>query len=128
MIPTRPSSSAALLLPFVDRLANFVPLALGSVARHVGRLETVLGLYPDAEEHLAYAAARHEEWGAALYLARTWADQAELRLVSDGQDAAPGATSLLDRARTVARERDALGVEYYVDRVIERSHARGCTV
>jgi len=114
-----------LLLPFVDRLANFIPVALGSVARHVGRLETILGAYSEAEEHLAYAAARHEEWGAALYLARTWADQAELILVRGGDDAVPEAKTLLNRTRAVARERDALGVEQYADRVVERARDRG---
>jgi hypothetical protein len=114
-----------LLLPFVDRIANFVAVALGSVARHVGRLEIVLGAYSEAEEHLAYAAARHEEWGAALYLARTWADQAELILVRDGDDAVPEAKTLLDRTRAVAGERDALGVEQYADRVVERARNRG---
>ena len=118
----------ALLVPFVDRLANFVAVGLGSVARHVGRLETVLGMYSDAEQHLAHAEASHEDWSAALYLARTWADQAELLLVRDGQDAAPAANALLERARTVARERDALGVEQYVDRVLQRARERGCMV
>ena len=95
------------------------------MARHVGRLETLLGDHPAAEQHLAHAAARHEEWGAALYLARTWADQAELILVRDGDDAIPEAKTLLDRTQAVARERNALGVEQYADRVVGRAGDRG---
>jgi hypothetical protein len=103
-------------------------VAHGSVARHVGRLETVLGFYPDAEEHLAHAATRHEEWGAALYLARTWADQAELLLARDGQASVRAANELLDQASAVAREREAAGIAHYVDRVRERARGRGLAV
>jgi hypothetical protein len=114
----------ALLVPFVDRIASFPAVAFGSVARHVGRLETVLGSFDDAGAHLAMAAARHDEWGAPLYLARTWADQAELLLTRDGAAAAAEADALLDRARGVAHERQAPGLDHYVDRVQVRTRSR----
>ena len=76
------------LLPFVHLIANFQPVAFGAVSRFIGRLELVLGRYGDAETHLAEAAARHEELGATLYLARTWADQSELLALRDGGDSA----------------------------------------
>ena len=85
----------------------------------------MLGSYDDADEHLAYAAARHEDWGAALYLARTWADQAELLLTRHGAPAVDDANDLLGRARAVGRDREALGVDQYVNRVQYRARGRG---
>jgi tetratricopeptide (TPR) repeat protein len=108
------------LVPFADRIASFVPVAFGTVSRLLGRLETALGRYDVAQTHLAHAAARHEEFGAKLLLARTWADQAELLMRRDGGRAA-GGRELLERATAVARERGALGVEQYAERVRARA-------
>jgi class 3 adenylate cyclase/tetratricopeptide (TPR) repeat protein len=109
----------ASLVPYTDRIANFAPVALGSVARLVGRLETTLGRYDDAATHLTAAAARHEALGAMLWLARTWADQAELLFRQEGLESAQ-ARELLDQATTSARDRGARGVQRYVKRVVER--------
>jgi tetratricopeptide (TPR) repeat protein len=110
--------------PYADRVANFIPAAFGTVSRLLGRLESALGLYDDAQSHLAHAAARHEEYGAKLYLARTWADEAEVLMRRDGGGAA-GGEQLLDRATAVARERGALGVQRYVERIRERVLTNG---
>ena len=110
------------LLPYTDRIANFTPVAFGAVARLVGRLETVVSRYEDAERHLAEAAATHERLGAALHLARTWADQAELMLRRDGNAASTEARALLGRATEIARAHDAGGIEHYVERVAERTN------
>jgi class 3 adenylate cyclase/tetratricopeptide (TPR) repeat protein len=112
----------AALVPYADRIANFVPVAFGTVSRLLGRLETVLGRYDDAQSHLAHAAARHEEFGAKLHLARTWADQAEVLMHRD-DGRAERAPALLDRATAVAEEHGALGVQRYVERVGERARA-----
>lgn len=113
------------LLPYADRLANHVLIAGGSIARQLGRLETTLGRYDEASGHLAHAERRHQEWGAKLFLAQTWGDQAELMLRRDGDGARQSAHELLERARTVAEECEAPGIERYLDRIIARSSGGG---
>jgi hypothetical protein len=111
----------ARLLPYTDRIANVGPIARGMVSRLVGRLEIVLRMWDLAEEHLAHAAARHEELGATLFLARTWADQGELLVCREGRARLREADALLERAAALARERGAPGIQRYVDRVRVRA-------
>jgi hypothetical protein len=46
-------------------------------------------------------------------------------MARDRQAGVPAATDLLDRTRRGARERGALGIDGYADRVVRRSNARG---
>ena len=72
------------MLPAAGAFVTTVTLFYGALDRSLGRLATVLGCLDDAERYLANAEAMHERTGAPLFLARTWADQAELFKTREG--------------------------------------------
>ncbi len=91
-----------LLLPHGDQLAVVGPgvVCLGSVARQLGALAGLLGLWEVAALHLDAALARNQALSALPWLARTHLARAAV-LARQGQ-AAPAAACLAD-ARSLAR-------------------------
>lgn len=112
-----------IMLPWSGRMFYDSIQVYGAVDRSLGRLATLLGHFDDADRSLASAVALHERVGAPLFLARTWADQAELLLARDGALSVAGARSLVDRAVAVARDLGAPGVEHYAFAVLARHAA-----
>jgi hypothetical protein len=112
-----------IMLPWSGRMFFDSIQAYGAVDRSLGRLATLLGRFDEAESSLAAAAAFHERIGAPLFLARTWADQAELLLARDATAGLAPASSLVERAVAVARDLGAPGVERYTSSVIARRDA-----
>ena len=106
------------MLPATGAFVTTVTLFYGALDRSLGRLATVLGRFDDAERYLANAEAMHERTGAPLFLARTWADQAELYLTRKPTADTARATNR-QPATTIAHEHDATGVERYTLRVLE---------
>jgi class 3 adenylate cyclase/tetratricopeptide (TPR) repeat protein len=92
----------------------------GPVDRSLGRLASLLGRFDEADRYLEAAAELLERAGAPLFLARTWADQAELELVRSNAEGVASARSLVDRSVAVARGLDAPGVERYAMSVLDR--------
>lgn len=89
----------------------------GPIDRSLGRLATVLGRFDDADRHLRAAEDQCSRLRAPLYRARTWADQARLVMLRDGDVEA--AKSLVERAAAVADELAAPGVERYARSVLD---------
>jgi class 3 adenylate cyclase len=111
------------MLPAAGAFVTTVTLFYGALDRSLGRLATVLGRLDDAERYLANAEAMHERAGAPLFLARTWADQAELHVTHEGSTDIARAQHLVNRATTTAHEHGAPGIERYALRVLERARS-----
>src|SRR5205807_9346643 len=94
-----------------DRLAPFegqLPFAgsamYGSVAYYLGLLATTMGRHDDADAHFSAAARRHEDIGAAYWLALTRLDWARM-LLARGRASDPSqAWAAVDQAHSVARD------------------------
>jgi class 3 adenylate cyclase len=95
-------------------------LPLGAVDRYLGRLSTLLGLFDEAEQYLMAAEQLHERIRAPLYLARTWADQAELASHRHAPGDVGRAQRLVDEAVASARGHHAPGVERYARHVLAK--------
>jgi ATP/maltotriose-dependent transcriptional regulator MalT len=110
-------------VPAAGAFVTTVTLFYGAVDRSLGRLATVLGHLDDAEQYLANAEAMHVRAGAPLFLARTWADQAELCMTRQGPTDVARAHDLVKRSTTIAHARGAPGIERYALRVLERARS-----
>jgi hypothetical protein len=96
-----------LLGPYRGQIAFNSATVWGTVERHLGNLERVLGRNADAERSLASAAEVHERIGAPIWLARTRVDLASL-LAGRGDR---GARTLLEQALATARDLGCAGIE-----------------
>jgi len=90
------------LRPWAGQVAFNSATAWGSVARHVGVLNRVLGRHDVAVAHLERAAELHERIGAPLWLARTRLDLGQTLLERAGGGDADRARRLLEQALTGA--------------------------
>jgi tetratricopeptide (TPR) repeat protein len=109
-----------LLEPWAEHVAFNSATTWGSVERHLGNLDRVLGRYDDAEDKLQRAAERHEHMGAPIWLARTRLDLARVLLERDRDG--PRAMDLLDQARRTAHDLGCLSIERQATERLE--HAR----
>jgi predicted ATPase/class 3 adenylate cyclase len=90
------------LAPWAGQVAFNSATAWGSVARHVGVLNRVLGRHDAAVAHLERAADLHERIGAPLWLARTRLDLGQALLGRTRGSDADRARRLLEQALTGA--------------------------
>ena len=91
-----------LLAPWSGQVAFNSATAWGSVARHVGVLNRVLGRHDVAVAHLERAAELHERIGAPVWLARTRLDLGQALLERARGSDADRARRLLEQALTGA--------------------------
>jgi hypothetical protein len=110
-----------ILLPYAGRTTGANITCDGFADRALGRLATVLGHYDAASAHLEAAAHLHATARFPLYLARTWADQAELWMRRGAPGDESRAHELVERAVTQARTHNAPGVEQYALRVLAQN-------
>ena len=99
-----------LLAPWSGQVAFNSATAWGSVARHVGVLNRVLGRHDTAVAHLERAAELHELIGAPLWLARTRLDLGLALLERASGSDADRARRLLEQALTGAERFGSAGV------------------
>jgi hypothetical protein len=89
----------ARLAPFADHIAlGNDTLCWGSVHRHLGALDALLGRLDDAEDHLRRAMARNDAVGATRWSRHAACDLAAVLLRRRGAAARDEARTLLDRA------------------------------
>jgi len=100
-----------LLAPYADRVAiAYSEISLGSVARHLGLLATLMERWGDAERHFATALGMNGKIGARSWEAHTQRDHARMLLARDAPGDAQRAETLLADALTTYRQ---LGMETY---------------
>ena len=93
------------LAPYGGRLAcHATATTIGGVSRYLGLAAHTAGRLDEAEGWFEQAAAEHEAWGARPWLARTWANHAELVTERGGPGAAGRAADLVERATALAGE------------------------
>jgi class 3 adenylate cyclase/tetratricopeptide (TPR) repeat protein len=108
------------LEPFADQVAFNSATAWGLVERHLGTLAGVLGETDEAETRLRAAAARHEEMGAPVWLARTRLDLGRL-LREHGRGDRDEARWLAEQAMATARNLGCLTIERRAAAFLEES-------
>ena len=105
-----------LLAPYRDQIAFNSATAWGSVARHLGNLERVLGRDAVAEWSLRSAAEIHERIGAPIWLARTRVDLAAQLVGGDNAFV----QTLLEQALATARDLGCAGIERRATQLLGR--------
>jgi hypothetical protein len=98
------------LLPYERRIAAVYATVSGAVARHLGRLASVLRRDIDAESHFRIALELHEQIRAPYWTACTHLDICDLLVRRQSPGDVPRARELADRARLTAQERGYLGL------------------
>jgi hypothetical protein len=88
------------------------------VQRILGSLDRVLGRYDAAQERLEDAAARHEQMGAPIWLARTRLDLARVLRAKD--EASGRSEELLEQALGTAQDLGCLAIERQATELLGR--------
>ncbi len=87
------------MLPYRDRIAGQLPVCAGPLARPMGKVAALLGLWKEAEEHFETALALSRRIRSTPFAAHTQIDLARMLL------ARPGATAAqIGRAKQLATE------------------------
>ena len=107
------------LLPAAPHFSVAGGVTTGCTAHHLGVLATMLGRFPEAEEHFDFAAATHERAGAPAHLGRTRSEWARMRLTRRGPGDVDEAKRLLDHALTDATALGLVNVERRARAIME---------
>jgi hypothetical protein len=99
-----------LMAPWSGQVIFNGSAAVGSAARPVGVLASLLGRWPEADTFFAEAATCHERMGAPVFLARTQVDWARM-LLDSGQGDSAKVRVLLTDAADISREVGLVPVE-----------------
>jgi hypothetical protein len=100
-----------LLAPYEEQIVAHTLFWLGSVAHHLGALETTLERFDEADARFADAAAAHERLAAPIWLARTRLEWACMLLSRRRSGDTERARGLLGQTLAAARELGLGGVE-----------------
>jgi hypothetical protein len=108
-----------LLLPHSTTFGVLAGLTTGCTAYYLGLLATMLGRYPEAEEHFRVATEAHIRVGAPAHLGRTRVEWARMRLARRAPGDVEEAQRLLQQALTVATDLGLVNVERRARAVME---------
>ena len=111
---------APLLLPYQDQIAFNSATAWGSVQRHAGIVQRVLGHDRQAQTCLRAAAEKHESIGAPVWLARTRLDLGAMLLGRRSRRDREEGKRLLDLAWKGAQQYQARSLERRAAALLER--------
>jgi class 3 adenylate cyclase/tetratricopeptide (TPR) repeat protein len=108
-----------LLLPHSTTFGVLAGLTTGCTAYYLGLLATMLGRFPEAEEHFRVATEAHIRVGAPAHLGRTRVEWARMRLARRAPGDVEEAQRLLQQALTVATDLGLVNVERRARAVME---------
>jgi hypothetical protein len=107
-----------LLIPFRSQIVNGQTTWIGPATQDLGLLATVLGRYDEAEEHFADAVERQDRIGARGTVVHSRLEWARMLLRRGRPDDTLCARTLLQEAKTGAREVGIPIIESRIDQLL----------